>query len=331
MTQTIDPLPIVAFGLASCVANTLAETQALLAENKPTLRKCKAYIDSSFRPQLMAFNHTLPLPATSQDRILELAIAALQDIRNDSACSAIPASGFDLHIVLPEPDPGTTLTPAVLSEVSAQIAQAAIDALQRPIQHITTHTTGPSGVTQAIVDAGKSATMIITADSYISRDRLNAASKRDDLFAQANPYGFIPGEGAGCILINRSTPGAAKKWVIGTGIEFETCKQDDQGQSNYSALSKAWRQALDSSTTPVTNVISDWNNNRYCAAELSYSMLRASDRLSSDADVDHISVNFGDLGAAAQMFALLMSPEGTSLLSASSRWSGQRSAIFSTW
>jgi len=331
LTQTIDPLPIVAFGMASCVANTLAETQTSLAENKPTLRKCKTYIDSNFRPQLMAFDHTLPLPATSQDRIVELAIAALRDIANDPACCALPASGFDLHIVLPEPDPGTTLTPAVLSEISAQIAQATSAAIRRPVKRITVHTTGPTGVTQAVGDACQSPTLIVAADSYISRDRLNAASKRDDLFSQASPYGFIPGEGAACVLINRSRSEAARRWVIGAGLGFEICKQDDQGQSNYSALSKAWRQALDNNSIPVTNVVSDWNNNRYRAAELSYSMLRASDRLSAGIDVGHISVNFGDLGAAAQLFAMLMSHEGTSLMSASSRWSGQRSAIISTW
>lgn len=331
MTKNSAPsIPITAFGAATLHGDSFAATQAVLAKARPILRRNRNFIGADFKPIRMGFRSGQGLDQTVADRISVLASHALADLMGIGAASGLADTGFAIVVVLPEVDPAFDL-PMGMGTKLIKIAQQRLAA---PVLRQSITRAGSAGpgiaIAQAMSDGWDGLPVVLLAvDSMAARGRLMAQMARGDLLSDVNPYGMIPGEGAVAMLLSQ---GRSLAQITGAGHATETLREDDDGDSDYSGMSQAWWQALGQGETRVDHLWTDWNNGRYRAAQMSYAMLRSTQRLAADITPEHVSMTFGDTGAAAQLLALgqglvQAQSQETVLVSAHSRWSGDCSAI----
>lgn len=129
------------------------------------------------------------------------------------------------------------------------------------------------------------------------------------------------------VSISRARMAVTFAAITGMGVEIEPVREFDNGGTDYAAMTTAAAAALPA-TDGVSCWITDWNNSRYRAAELSYSELRLRRRLGQNAEISHSPLVFGDVGAAGLGVAMVMGiMQPSSLLTASISGSGDRAAL----
>ncbi|KGJ06671.1 hypothetical protein SAMN04487972_102283 [Paracoccus halophilus] len=110
-------------------------------------------------------------------------------------------------------------------------------------------------------------------------------------------HGLIPGEAviAARVMMASTVPPLAA--ITGPGVEVEPVREFDEGGTNHAAMTAACAAALPASGGGSC-WITDWDNSRYRAAELSYSELRLRSRLDQNVDISHSPLIFGDVVAS---------------------------------
>ncbi|MCU0633504.1 MAG: hypothetical protein MUE41_01420 [Gemmatimonadaceae bacterium] len=174
--------------------------------------------------------------------------------------------------------------------------------------------TGHGGGVDALLAAARAleagevdAALVIGADSWIDIEILEAQDDRGALLTPERGAGFIPGEGAGGLLLVRSTDedddsvearGAAGAALIGVAVADEHACQGTATVCVGEALSAAMSGALPSGAL-IHDAVTDLNGEPYRADEFAMSTTRFADR---HADVSRFAApaeNWGDTGAAS--------------------------------
>ncbi|MDO5622974.1 MAG: hypothetical protein Q4G24_16125 [Paracoccus sp. (in: a-proteobacteria)] len=321
----MTPLYLAGMGVRTGLGTGLALHRDKLAEGHNLFRRQRTYLGSDFKPQLTAFDGEIGDHAVST-RLLALGQEAIEDLRATDPRGAAPRH---IVVVLPEHMQEPGLTRPNLEQVGQQLARmaGANDPTGCPIL-----TTGAAGVAFALQDFARSGDangdlLILAIDSYRDRARLNCLLARGHLFSGRDRYGLIPGEAAVIVRVSKSADAQALAAVTGMAVEVEPVREFDDGGTDYAAMTNAAATAL-----PISGGIScwitDWNNSRYRAAELSYSELRLRRRLGQSAEIAHSPLIFGDVGAAALGVGLVMGvTQPSCLLTVSSSGSGARAAL----
>ncbi len=330
--DTRVPIPIAAIGAATMHGGSLAATQETLAKGRPVLRRRRDFIGADFKPLRCGFRPDQDLNQTVADRITHLAHLAIEDLIRNLGQTQFRDTGIAVAITLPEEDAAFALPSGLGDDLVKHIGTA----LSAPVVRHAVQRAGSAGsgamLAQIMSDGWDGFPVLLLAvDSMASRARLAAQLDRGDLMSDANPYGLIPGEAAVAMML---ADGNARAHILGAGMGLESVKEDDPGDSNHTGLSSAWWDALGPDADTIADHLwTDWNNGRYRAAQMSYAMVRTTPRLVPGIEPEHVALQFGDTGAAAQLLALtqallLAQPNETALVSAHSRWSGASSAIF---
>ena len=172
--------------------------------------------------------------------------------------------------------------------------------------------------------------LIIAADSFCDRGRMDHLLATDRLMSQRNPWGIVPGEAAGVLWL-RHGGDAGQGRIAGLGLAHEDVPEDAEAETDYRALSLAVREACkDAEPRAVAGWWADANNSRYRAAEVAHALVRAAPFwLMPGVEPDYPALAFGDCGAASGLTALhcaLASGVGAGLITLSAP-GGARSAI----
>ncbi len=174
-------------------------------------------------------------------------------------------------------------------------------------------------------------------DTYYDKEILAHYIDKKRLLVSGSSDGFIPGEGAGFILlVSPNAPveliEASKSYIAGFGAGFEDGYIGGDKPYKGDGLATAWNEALNN---PLENnikyIMSSMNGEHYFATELGVALTRNSNKIDADVDIQHPAEFCGDMGAAMGpvMIAVLqgsMGQKGAGLVYCSSD-DGQRCAI----
>jgi hypothetical protein len=308
-------------GLATAFGPTLAATQS--ADQTSAYFRNAQFMNAAFAPQVCAFRTRDGL-GVFEDRVAVLLQEAVLDLLSRQHV------GVDVDVVLhlAEPAEGlprarlTALADVLLPQIAGMLrAHGAL----RPtgLRAVFGAQTGPFVTLTGVAVP----TLLLMADSYSDAVRMQAMSDAGLLFTREAPYGLVPGEAAGAMLI---VPDADAGLAVLTGVAAtnEPTGERDGRDSVFTGLSDAAFDALDGTADRVVRVLSDWNNSRYRASELAYCLQRlTAPHLVDGVEPEYVSPAVGDVGAAYLAVALAMLGKGLTLVLAGATQSRDRGAV----
>jgi 3-oxoacyl-[acyl-carrier-protein] synthase I len=156
------------------------------------------------------------------------------------------------------------------------------------------------------------AVLVAGVDSFLNTEDINAALSQERLLTSQNSDGFIPGEGAVCLLVRRLSelapldsaglPRPAVLRVAGAGLTQETESWESGRPNTGKALSKAMRMALQAAKLAAHEIhhrFSDASGKEFFMDESTYAWGR---NLRAPSPKGYSSVgiggNVGEIGAA---------------------------------
>ncbi|MFT3717333.1 hypothetical protein [Pseudorhodoferax sp.] len=148
-------------------------------------------------------------------------------------------------------------------------------------------------------------------DSWLEPETLEWLEAEDRLHNAANPYGFIPGEGAGfCVVLNtsRTLSSDTTLEVLGSGVASETVPRRGEEPCLGWGLTTAIQDAIGylPDTALVDDVFCDFNGEWDRADEYGFAVVRTSGSFVDATAALTPADCWGDVGAAtgAQLLAL---------------------------
>lgn len=308
-----DPIIVSAAGMVSPVGHSAAVTFASVKAGLARIAESPELRIRDDRGKLMTVTCAAATGITDGHRRylrhFRLAVRALAQTLKNAAVGRLELRRTTLHLVLAEPS-----RPGMDHRVEQDLARKMILALglEAPLQTIVT-TEGHAGIFEALASAmssivsGRSDRAIVGAvDGYLDELTLQWLKDTERLKTDDNPKGFVPGEAAGFLMLERESAATARGARVlatmeGTGYSLEPSSIYDKTPSTGAGLTDAIRGALASSgqETPVNLVVCDLNGERYRANEWGLALSRAFGLDTPPASLWHPADCAGDCGAAA--------------------------------
>ncbi len=288
--------------------------------------------DASFQPIVMALlpEDALPEPVgdttglTSRERrLLRLATPALQEVLADLEAAGL-AERTPLFLATPEqhPDLAAPVRDGFLDRLAAQLEPLGLRFDRRRSHRVAA---GRAGGLQACAEAlaflatnsGNHA-LVCGVDSFLDLMLLGTLDRDRRLLGPRVMDGFIPGEGAGVVLLGR--PGApapdgfaplAQLVAVAPGTEpgHRYSEEPYKGEGLAAAFVGVLTQGPQL-RAPMATMFAGLNGESFGAKEYGVASLRSSAALAPQMMVEHPADCFGDIGAALGPVMLGLAAEG---------------------
>ena len=208
---------------------------------------------------------------------------------------------------------------------------------------------GVSGVAQLMSEAQQALSenqfdfvIIVAIDSWMLDGRINLYDQQWRIKSDRNPTGFVPGEGAGLMLLETQTAAKARNQtplleVLGASVVQEANPITDDKSSSGVGLSQAIETAVAGGiNNPIKYLFSDLNGEGYRAFE--WAVVHARLARLFDQNLTHVypAETFGNLGAVGLVMSLgcfseslekKYAPDSNALLIVGND-AGQRAALY---
>jgi 3-oxoacyl-[acyl-carrier-protein] synthase-1 len=180
--------------------------------------------------------------------------------------------------------------------------------------------------------------LIVATDSLITWPMLEHYERQDRLLTARNSNGFIPGEGAGAVLVGRPTDGPELLWCTGVGLSVETAHIDSEQPLRAEGLTAAIRQALAEAAADIHDIdyrIGDMSGEQYYFKEATLALARLVRRPKDGFEVWHPAECIGETGALAGVSILALADAaarkqyapGSAVLAHMANDAGRRAAV----
>lgn len=173
---------------------------------------------------------------------------------------------------------------------------------------------GRAGVASALLLArdllepqSSSPVLIVAADSLVSWPTLQHYASRDRLLLATNSNGFLPGEGAGALLVGMPRSGVAEMLCVGIGLNQEAAHIDSGEPLRGDGLVQAMRAAFSESGIEMHEVdyrISDVSGEQYYFKEASLALDRSLRVRKSQIELWHPADSIGECGSVSGIACL---------------------------
>jgi 3-oxoacyl-[acyl-carrier-protein] synthase I len=160
------------------------------------------------------------------------------------------------------------------------------------------------------------ACVVAAVDSYLSAETLEWLESRDQLHGaglRQNPWGFIPGEAAGALLVTTAEFGQKLgidplAHVLGIGTAVEPHRMRTETVCVGDGLTQALRLALGALPpgTMIDDIYSDMNGEPYRADEYGFSAVRVMQAFSATARMWTPADCWGDVGAVSGPLSMML-------------------------
>jgi 3-oxoacyl-[acyl-carrier-protein] synthase-1 len=267
-------------------------------------------IDTAGEPMRVAFAPWLDIDLNGMERFEALLYPAIDQAIEALPHSHIRFSRMVLALALPSPRPGlaTDLQPKLIRELEGRYSKIFSAISVFPNGHaaglIALH-----AVIKKFKENAFDACVVAGVDSFIEPETLEWLEECDQLHGAGplnNAWGFIPGEGAGAILLVRNqilelARLASLAQVLGSGTAFESKRIKTQTVCIGEGLTQAFRSALEAlpDDAKVTDIYCDMNGEPYRADEFGFTGVRVKEYFASLSDFIAPADCWGDVSAAS--------------------------------
>jgi 3-oxoacyl-[acyl-carrier-protein] synthase I len=250
----------------------------------------------------MAVDPRLDANLRAADRLVPMAASAIRQVVDKLGKDIVRAG--EVLLALPEARPG-------FSDADAKsVAAALIAAVGIPDLRLSLCGRGHAGALQGMamaverLGAGRAEICtVVGVDSYADPDTIEQLEENLQLLSEKTRSGFIPGEGAGAVVLSTANarkhlrlPSLAVIRGVGTAMERRLINTDADVLGE--GLSEAIAAAAGPGAEPIDATYGDINGERYRTDEWAFALLRLSPGLSL-APYEAPSDLWGDVGAAS--------------------------------
>ncbi len=187
-----------------------------------------------------------------------------------------------------------------------------------------------------IADGNNSLVLIAATDSLLAWPTLSAYEREDRLLTPRNSNGFMPGEGAGALLVGQPT-GDGELHCNGIGFAIENASIDSDEPLRADGLSAAIKCALADAGCELHDLdyrITDISGEQYYFKEAALALSRVLRQRKEEFELWHPAESIGETGATAGVAALAVAGDaarkfyapGTGILAHFSNDAGRRAA-----
>lgn len=180
--------------------------------------------------------------------------------------------------------------------------------------------------------------LVVAADSLLSWPTLSHYDRHDRLLTARNPNGFIPGEGAGALLLGRPSGEAGELGCAGIAFAREAAHIDSEEPLRGDGLTQAVKAALAEAKLEMHDMhyrIADISGEQYYFKEAELALSRTLRVRKEEFDIWHPAECTGEIGAAAGISLLATAlaacrkqyGKGPNILVHLSNDGGQRAAL----
>ncbi len=280
-------------------------------------------VDGAGKRMIVAAAPYLSMDITYVERLAELAVPAAAEAVSMSAGSAGSKTVIPIFVGLPPIRPGRPknlpdeMVARVRAEVSSHCRVGKVVAIE------TGHAAGTMAI-QAAWEAVRSGSAEFAlaggVDSYIEPETLEWLESSDQLHSSGeenNPYGFIPGEAAGFVLL--ASADAAERFKFSTPLEMQivaTARETkliktDSVCTGEGLIALFRALAGDPPATRVDHLYCDMNGEPYRADEFGFATIRAGKLFRDPSSFTTPADCWGDVGAASGPLLLLAADAAT--------------------
>jgi 3-oxoacyl-[acyl-carrier-protein] synthase I len=334
--QSGSPMVILKTGLVTSVGLTAPSSCAAIRAKLSNPSETR-FIDSGGE-WIMAHQVTLEQPWRGLAKLAKMAAMAIEE-----ALADVPKDEW-IHVPLllcvAEPErPGRLdgLDDRLFADI-----QADLGAKFAPQSAIVAH--GRVGVAVALAHARKllaggcTRVLVAATDSLLTWPTLSHYECEDRLLTARNSNGFMPGEGAGALLVGASEGEAGELVCTGIGFGREAAHIDSGEPLRAEGLSLAIKAALADAGCAMHDMdfrITDLSGEQYYFREVALALSRTMRHLKEEFDVWHPAECTGEQGAAAGMAVVALADaacrkaftKGPNILAHMTNDAGQRAAL----
>lgn len=335
-TPTSAPIAILKTGLVTSVGLT-APTSCAAIRAKLTNPSETRFIDSGGE-WIMAHQVALEQPWRGLAKLSKMAamaiVEALADVPKDEWVQ-IP-----LLLCVAEPE-----RPGRLDGLDDRLfhdIQAELGASFAPPSAIVAH--GRVGVAVALAQARKllaggcARVLVAATDSLLTWPTLSHYEREDRLLTARNSNGFMPGEGAGALLVGAGEGQAGELVCTGIGFGREAAHIDSGEPLRAEGLSLAIKAALTDAGSAMHDMdyrITDLSGEQYYFKEAALALSRTLRQRKEEFDIWHPAECTGEQGAASGLAVVALADaacrkaftKGPNILAHMANDAGQRAAL----
>lgn len=144
--------------------------------------------------------------------------------------------------------------------------------------------------------------LIVAADSLLSWPTLSHYERQDRLLTPRNSNGFMPGEGAGAILIGEQQLAVNGLTCLGLGFGVESAHVDSEAPMRAHGLAWAVKAALVEAGCQIDDVacrVTDLSGEQYYFKEATLALSRTARQRRENLELWHPAESVGETGAAS--------------------------------
>ena len=274
-------------------------------------------IDTAGEPMQVAMSPWLDIATEGEERFEALLFPAIEQALRPVEDAADPTIRVALALGLPAARPGLPrdLERGLRSRIASQFPERFSAFATFEIGHAAGFVAMHAALLE-LAGGGSDTCVVAGVDSYLAAESLEWLEENDQLHgagALNNAWGFVPGEGAGAVLlaIERAVDRLgiaplARILSVGRGIEKHRINTETVCLGE--GLTAAFREAL-AGLPPgakVTDIFCDLNGEPYRADEFAFASLRTGDAFESASDFVAPAACWGDVAAASAPLAVTL-------------------------
>lgn len=288
---------------------------------------------------IMAHQVSLDLPVQGLAKLVKMAVMAIDEVLEDT--SREEWSSIPLLLCVAESERAGRLDG--LNDQLFLDIQADLGVRFSPLSAIVTH--GRVSVAVALAQARQllanrqcSRVVIAAADSLLTEPTLNHYERQDRILTSSNSNGFMPGEGAGALLVSAASGNSAGLLCKGAGFAREAAHIESGEPLRGEGLSEAIKAALADAGSEMHHMdfrITDLSGEHYYFKEASLALSRTLRQRKEEFDLWHPAECTGEPGAVAGIAMIALADaacrktysKGPNILAHMSNDAGQRAAL----
>jgi 3-oxoacyl-[acyl-carrier-protein] synthase-1 len=304
-----EPIYVIALGASTAVGRDAWSSAAAVRAGISGFTQHPYMIDTSGEPMRVAIAPWLDIGLSGVERYEALLFPAIDQALVPVAETQTSPLRIALSLGLPSPRPGlpVDLQPALMKTLGEKYRQIFSVVAAFPNGHAA-GLLALDAATKKLVHGAIDACVVAGVDSYIEPETLKWLEESDQLHSAGplnNAWGFIPGEGAGALLLMRREVVkrlrlAPLACVLGVGIALEPKRIKTETVCIGEGLTQAFRGALVAlpDGIKVTDVYCDMNGEPYRADEYGFTVLRTKEAFEAASDFVAPADCWGDVAAA---------------------------------